>query len=76
MAIAKEMKRDPRTVRKVTEYMNFTRKVRSDIGEDRISPRDMTKIPIVAKKCICTPVKLSLTQLALVDYVVRHIVPS
>ena len=46
--IAKEMKRDPRTVKKVIENMNFTLKVRNDIGKGKISPRDMRKIATVA----------------------------
>ena len=74
VVIAKEMKRDPRTVKKVIENMNFTRKVRNNIGKGKISPGDMRKIAIVAKKMHFHSSKPILTQLALVEFIVRYVV--
>jgi len=48
--IAKEIKRDPRTVKKAVENINFTRKIRKDHGKSKLSPRDMRKIALAARK--------------------------
>ena len=48
--IAKELKRDPRTIKKAIENINFTRKVRKDRGKSKLSPRDMRKIALAARK--------------------------
>ena len=55
--IAKEMNRDQRTVKKVIENMNFIRKVRNDVGNGKISPRDMRKITMVVKKMYLHSIK-------------------
>ena len=49
-AIAKEFKRDPRTIKKAIENINFTRKVQKDCGKSKLSPRDMRKIALAARK--------------------------
>ena len=50
--IAKEIKRDPRTIKKAIDSINFTRKTRKHTGKRKISPRYMRKIALVAKICL------------------------
>ena len=48
--IAKELIRDLRIIKKAIRNINFTRKVRKDCGKIKLSPRDMRKIALAARK--------------------------
>ena len=48
--IAKELKRNPRTIKKAIENINFTRKVRKDRGKSKLSSRVMREIALAARK--------------------------
>lgn len=73
-AIAKDLGRDVRTVKKAIENINFTRKVRCDTGKCKVGTRDMRKIAQVTEKMPCTVVKPFLKLLASVAAVVQHAV--